>query len=74
MEHEKIDHKMEFEDVPGTGNGASLSRQVTVTMSPDQYERLFFQPSKPAAGDFAKRFGYDIPCARWCQHETDNLQ
>jgi len=28
-----------------------------VTMSPDQYERLFFTPAGPAKGDFAKRLG-----------------
>lgn len=37
--------------------GAPLSRQVTVTMSNEQYERLFFQPSAPRKGDLAKRFG-----------------
>ncbi|RMZ04915.1 hypothetical protein D0860_06163 [Hortaea werneckii] len=36
--------------------GAPLSRQVTVTMSNEQYERLFFQPSAPRKGDLAKRF------------------
>jgi uncharacterized protein len=36
--------------------GAPLSRQVTVTLSNDQYERLFFQPSAPRRGDLAKRF------------------
>lgn len=54
MEAEGIDHKMEILD-SHQSNG--LSRQMTVTMSPEQYERLFFQPNKPAAGDFAKRFG-----------------
>ena len=54
-----MDHKVEHEMVEdnGSGNGAPLGRQVTVTMSPDQYERLFFQPSAPARGDLAKRFG-----------------
>ena len=51
---DKIDHKMEFVD--NHSNGEALSRQVTVTMSPDQYERLFFSPSGPARGDYAKRF------------------
>ncbi|GAB1744214.1 hypothetical protein D0862_06188 [Hortaea werneckii] len=37
-------------------DGAPLSRQVTVTMSNEQYERLFFQPSAPKKGDLAKRF------------------
>lgn len=39
------------------GNGAELTRQVTVQLSPEQYERLFFQPSAPRRGDLAKRFG-----------------
>lgn len=38
------------------GNGSPLSRQVTVSLSPEQYEKLFFQPSAPARGDLAKRF------------------
>ncbi|KAI6794444.1 hypothetical protein KC363_g7966 [Hortaea werneckii] len=38
------------------GEGSPLSRQVTVTMSNEQYERLFFQPSAPRKGDLAKRF------------------
>ena len=33
-----------------------LSRQITMQLSPDQYERLFFQPTK-AKGDLATRFG-----------------
>jgi hypothetical protein len=36
-----------------------LSRQattVTMQLSPDQYERLFFQPDK-AKGDLARRLG-----------------
>jgi hypothetical protein len=53
---ESIDHKMEVLH-DQQSNGSPLSRQVTVTMSPDQYERLFFQPSGPARGDLAKRFG-----------------
>lgn len=54
---EKIDHKLDYHDSNNGGDGAPLSRQVTVTMSPEQYERMFFQPSKPLKGDFAKRFG-----------------
>lgn len=38
-------------------NGAPLSRQVTVNLSNEQYERLFLAPGPPAKGDFAKRFG-----------------
>jgi len=38
-------------------NGSTeLSRQVTLQLSHEQYERLFFQPSA-AKGDFAKIFG-----------------
>ena len=33
-----------------------LSRQITLNLSADQYERLFFQPSG-AKGDLAKRLG-----------------
>jgi hypothetical protein len=54
----KIDHEMTEHN--GTGiapMGADLSRQVTVALSPEQYERLFFQPSAPRRGDLAKRFG-----------------
>jgi hypothetical protein len=54
----KIDHEMkEHSGHNIVGNGAELSRQVTVQLSPEQYERLFFQPSAPRRGDFAKRFG-----------------
>ena len=37
-------------------NGEPLSRQMTVAITPEQYERLFFQPT-PARGDLAKRLG-----------------
>lgn len=51
-----MDHKMEV--LPdGGSNGSPLSRQVTVTMSSEQYERMFFQPGAPQKGDLAKRFG-----------------
>lgn len=54
----KIDHEMtEHNGVNLTSNGSPLSRQVTVALSPEQYERLFFQPSAPRRGDLAKRFG-----------------
>ena len=40
-----------------SNNGANdLSRQVTYSLSQEQYERLFFQPSQ-AKGDLAKRLG-----------------
>lgn len=38
------------------GSDNPLSRQVTVQMSPEQYEKLFFQPT-PARGDLARRLG-----------------
>jgi len=38
------------------GNGNHLERQVTVSLTPEQYERLFFQPNV-AKGDLAKRLG-----------------
>ena len=50
---EHVDHKVDYQT---SANGAELSRQVTVSMSPEQYERLFFQPTGPARGDAAKRF------------------
>lgn len=55
---DKVDHEMqEHSGQTGMGNGVALSRQITVQLSPEQYERLFFQPSAPRRGDFAKRFG-----------------
>lgn len=54
MEQEKIDHQM-VENTTGT-DGSPLGRSVTVTLSPEQYERAFFQPSAPRHGDAAKRF------------------
>ncbi|GAB7352088.1 hypothetical protein MBLNU459_g2589t1 [Dothideomycetes sp. NU459] len=56
---EKIDTQKEEHNGNGQNNSGSdspLSRQVTVALSPEQYERLFFQPSAPARGDLAKRF------------------
>jgi len=54
----KMDHEVtEHSGVGITANGASLSRQITVALTPEQYERLFFQPSAPPRGDLAKRFG-----------------
>lgn len=37
-------------------NGHPLSKQVTLSLSPEQYERLFLQPSAPK-GDLRKRLG-----------------
>lgn len=39
-----------------SNDGASLGRSVTMQLSPEQYERLFFQSSAPK-GDLAKRLG-----------------
>lgn len=46
-------------DKPMHGHN-ELSRQMTLQLSPDQYERLFFQPSAPK-GDLAKRLGKSSP-------------
>ena len=48
VEHEKSDYSTNSEN--------ALTRQVTVQMSAEQYEKLFFQPT-PARGDLAKRLG-----------------
>jgi hypothetical protein len=45
-------------DKPTLGHN-ELSRQMTLQLSPDQYERLFFQPSAPK-GDLAKRLGTSL--------------
>ncbi|KAF2127851.1 hypothetical protein P153DRAFT_387579 [Dothidotthia symphoricarpi CBS 119687] len=56
-EAHKINHDFREEgNFNAVGNGAELSRQVTVQLSSEQYERLFFQPSAPSRGDLAKRF------------------
>jgi len=49
------------------GNGAPLDRaNTTLTLSNEQYERLFFQPSAPRRGDLAKRFGMaDLTSCPW---------
>ena len=59
-----MEHKMEHELIENHSNhsqdnGAPLSRQMTVNLSPEQYERLFFQPSAPR-GDLAKRLGMSV--------------
>lgn len=55
MSTEKIDQT--FTEDQASGNGAPLSRQMTVALTPEQYERLFFQPEGPRRGDLSKRFG-----------------
>lgn len=53
---ERIDHKMDFADSSnGSPNGAPLSRQVTISLSPEQYERMFFSPHGPRVNDLTKR-------------------
>ncbi|KAL9094447.1 MAG: hypothetical protein Q9165_003297 [Trypethelium subeluteriae] len=49
IEHEKL-------ETTSSGENGTLHRQVTVQMSPEQYEKLFFQPT-PARGDLARRLG-----------------
>lgn len=47
----------EYEDkISHHGNGEPLGRQVTMQLSSEQYEKLFFQPTA-ARGDLAKRLG-----------------
>lgn len=54
-----MEHKIGNEAHPtiSMNEGAPLSPQRTVTLSDEQYERLFFQPAAPRRGDLAKRFG-----------------
>ena len=54
------DHKMEEVEHTmsnGHSNGAPLSRQMTVALTPEQYERLFFSPTGAQRGDLTKRLG-----------------
>jgi hypothetical protein len=53
----KADREMtEHKGLDIASNGSPLSRRVAVTLSPEQYERLFLQPSAPRRGDLANRF------------------
>jgi hypothetical protein len=53
---EKYEHSPDLE--AQHMDGAPLNRtNTTITLSNEQYERLFFQPSAPRVGDAAKRFG-----------------
>jgi len=45
-----------MEPMNGGSNGAALSRQVTLNLSQEQYDRLFFAPTVPR-GDLARRLG-----------------
>lgn len=60
----KFDHEMTEHNGMGVANGNGLSRQITVALSPEQYERLFFQPGAPKKGDLAKRFGMFLMTSR----------
>lgn len=51
---DSIHEKMEMH--PSTGHMESLSRQITMQISPEQYEKLYYQPTA-AKGDLAKRLG-----------------
>jgi len=52
-----LENGRHFDHAMNNGNGAPLTRETTtMTLSNEQYERLFFQPNKPRHGDFAKRF------------------
>ena len=62
MATEKYESSPDLESGALHIDGGPLNREnTTITLSNDQYERLFFQPSAPRAGDAAKRFGKKIP-------------
>jgi len=50
-------------DLGGHENGGALARQISIQLSPAQYEQLFLQPGgrAPSRGDYAKRFGNPTP-------------
>lgn len=52
MSSDSIHEKMEMNN----GHLENLSRQLTVQISPEQYEKLYYQPTQ-AKGDLAKRLG-----------------
>lgn len=58
-EHHENYENIDMEKIRTNGSspgGEPLSRQMTVPISPEVYERLFFQPTAPQ-GDLAKRLG-----------------
>jgi hypothetical protein len=68
---EKYEHSPDLE--AQHMDGAPLNRTNTaITLSNEQYERLFFQPSAPRAGDAAKRFGKNIPQLYHSNHVTQS--
>jgi succinate-acetate transporter protein len=64
MEH-KVEH-LDNNNKVESADGAALSRSVTVTMSNEAYERLFFQPAPPRHGDASKRFGNPTLLGLFC--------
>lgn len=59
--HDDIHHEKPYTQHINTG--PDLSRQITLQLNADQYERLFFQPTS-AKGDLAKRLGR-FPILQW---------
>ena len=57
MATEKYEQSPDLESAMHIDGGPLNRETTTITLSNDQYERLFFQPSKPQRGDAAKRFG-----------------
>jgi len=52
---------------PKMAQDNSLSRQLTLNISPEQYEKLFFQPTA-AKGDLAKRLGMYFLLLDFCPY------
>lgn len=75
MSAEKFESSPDLESGAVHIDGAPLTRENTaITLSNDQYERLFFQPSKPQRGDAAKRFGTLIRMIERSNDEITNEQ
>jgi hypothetical protein len=58
--HDTIHHDHEKPFVQQLSGTQDLTRQITLQLNADQYERLFFQPTS-AKGDLAKRLGMFFP-------------
>ncbi|KAM0745721.1 hypothetical protein T439DRAFT_330454 [Meredithblackwellia eburnea MCA 4105] len=55
-------HLKDLEAQTGLTGGANIARQISVQLTPEQFERLYLQPGGQAAkGDLAKRFGNPTP-------------